>query len=84
MVTMRFTMLTSRVLPVATAVESLAAVTVDEATAARIATGQVLDRWDGEGPWAVFAPDATLLAVYEAHRAGTAKPVVVLPTAAAG
>ena len=65
-------------------VESLAAVTVDEATASRVATGQVLDRWDGDGPWAVFAPGAALLAVYESHRAATAKPVVVLPTAAAG
>lgn len=75
---------TCPLLPVATAVESLAAVSVDASTAARIATGQILDRWDGEGPWAVFGPDGTLLAVYEAHRAGTAKPVVVLPTAAAG
>lgn len=75
---------TCALLPVATVVESLAAVTVDEATASRVATGQVLDRWGGDGPWAVFATDATLLAVYEAHRAGTAKPVVVLPTAAAG
>ena len=73
-----------QLLPVATVVESLAAVTVDEATASRVATGQVLDRWDGDGPWAVFAPGAALLAVYESHRAATAKPVVVLPTAAAG
>lgn len=75
---------TCQLLPVATVVESLAAVTVDEATASRVATGQVLDRWDGDGPWAVFAPGAALLAVYESHRAATAKPVVVLPTAAAG
>ena len=75
---------TCPLLPVATVVESLAAVTVDEATASRVATGQVLDRWDGDGPWAVFAPGAALLAVYESHRAATAKPVVVLPTAAAG
>ena len=75
---------TCQLLPVATVVESLAAVTVDEATASRVATGQVLDRWDGDGPWAVFAPGAALLAVYEPHRAATAKPVVVPPTAAAG
>lgn len=71
-------------LPVETAVESLAAVTVDGSTAARIATGQVLPVWSGAGPWAVFDEQRSLLAVYEEHRAGTAKPVVVLPSVDAG
>ncbi|MEY2975776.1 MAG: tRNA pseudouridine synthase [Actinomycetota bacterium] len=71
-------------LPVITAVESLPAVTVDAATASRVATGQVLPRWPGPGPWAVFGPAGELLAVYGPHRDGTSKPVVVLPTINAG
>jgi tRNA pseudouridine55 synthase len=71
-------------LPVSTAVESVAAVTVDAATADRVATGQVLPVWEGSGPWAVFGPQGDLLAVYESHRAATAKPVVVLPVVDAG
>jgi tRNA pseudouridine55 synthase len=35
----------------------------------------------GLGPWAVLGPDGTLLAVYEPHRTGTAKPSVVLAQA---
>ncbi len=64
-------------LPVATAVRSLAAVSVDAATASLIANGRVLDAWDGDGPWAVHGPTGELLAVYEAFR-GRAKPAVVL------
>lgn len=66
--------------PVATAVRSLDRVTVDEATAALIGNGRVLDRWFGDGPWAVFSEGGSLLAVYEAFRTDEAKPAVVLPT----
>jgi tRNA pseudouridine55 synthase len=67
-------------LPVATAVRSLAAVEVDTSTAALVANGRVLPAWDGDGPWAVFDETGTLLAVYEPFRPGEAKPSVVLPT----
>ncbi|MET0909372.1 MAG: tRNA pseudouridine(55) synthase TruB [Ilumatobacteraceae bacterium] len=68
-------------LPVDAAVRSRARVDVDEATAALIANGRVLPRWDGPGPWAVFGDGGTLLAVYEAFddAGATAKPAVVLP-----
>ena len=45
----------------------LEAVTVDAATATRIAHGALLDRPAGTGPWAVLDPDGALLAVYEGH-----------------
>lgn len=65
-------------LPVAAAVATLAAVAVDDSVAAMVANGRVLDAWDGPGPWAVFAPDGALLAVYERIAADRAKPAVVL------
>ena len=65
-------------LPVETAVAHLPAVTADAATAAMIANGGLLPVWEGEGPWAVFAEDGELLAVYESFRGDQAKPVVVL------
>lgn len=65
-------------LPVASAVRSLPAVTVDAEVAELIGNGRVLDAWDGEGPWAVFDDSGELLAVYEEFR-GQAKPAVVLP-----
>lgn len=65
-------------LPVATAVRDLTQVVVDEATAALVANGRVLDSWQGDGPWAVSSPTGDLLAVYEPFR-GQAKPAVVLP-----
>ena len=65
-------------LPVETAVEHLPAVIADAATAALIANGGLLPVWSGNGPWAVFAEDGELLAVYEAFRGDQAKPVVVL------
>jgi len=65
-------------LPVASAVRSLTAVSVDDAMAALVANGRVLDAWDGNGPWAVFDGTGELLAVYEAFR-GQTKPAVVLP-----
>jgi tRNA pseudouridine55 synthase len=36
---------------------------------------------EGDGPWAVVSAEGALLAVYVAHRDGTAKPGVVLATA---
>ena len=69
----------AELLPVEHLVSHLDAVTVNAATAAKIATGQVLDRWEGEGPWAVHGPMGALIAVYEPFRAALAKPAVVLP-----
>ncbi len=66
-------------LPVAAAVRSLPSVTVDDAVAARVATGTVLPSWPGPGPWQVVDAQGELLAVYEAHREGMAKPSVVIP-----
>jgi tRNA pseudouridine55 synthase len=71
-------------LPVAAAVRSLAPVTVDDSVAALVANGRVLEAWAGDGPWAVFDPHDTLLAVYEPYRERQAKPSVVLPSTAAG
>lgn len=68
-------------LPVASAVATLARVTVDDGTAALIADGRVLPAWPGDGPWAVFDGCDVLLAVYEPFRGETAKPALVLPTA---
>jgi tRNA pseudouridine55 synthase len=68
-------------LPVATAVRSLQRVDVGDDVAALVGTGRVLPSWPGAGPWAVHAPDGTLLAVYERFRDGQAKPSVVLPVA---
>ena len=67
-------------LPIATAVEHLEAVSVDADTAARVRLGQVLERFDGNGPWAVTGPDGELLAVYEVFRDRGVKPAVVLAT----
>jgi tRNA pseudouridine55 synthase len=71
-------------LPVSAAVRDFAQVTVDAATARRVAHGVVLPRPDGDGPWAVLAPDRELLAVYESRNAVEAKPAVVLVQGAAG
>lgn len=71
-------------LPVDAAVRSLPRVEIDDATAALVANGRVLDAFDGDGPWALFRHDGTLVAVYEPFREGLAKPSVVLPTATAG
>ncbi len=69
----------AELLPIGRLVEHLESVSVDSATAARVATGQVLDRWEGQGPWSVHGPSGELLAVYEAFRAAESKPAVVLP-----
>ncbi len=68
-------------LPVDTTVRSLERVDIDADTAALVGNGRVLPRFDGAGPWALFGPDGTLLAVYEPFRDSEAKPAVVLPTA---
>ncbi|MDP9464116.1 MAG: tRNA pseudouridine(55) synthase TruB [Actinomycetota bacterium] len=52
-------------------------VTVDEATADMIRHGRVLDRFAGDGPWAVVDGAGSLLAVYESFGAA-AKPAVVI------
>ncbi|MBI2710507.1 MAG: tRNA pseudouridine(55) synthase TruB [Actinobacteria bacterium] len=81
----------SRVLPPAEAVRHLERVPVDDDVAAAVGHGKVLPLGAlggaggagglGAGPWAVVDGRGRLLAVYEAHRAGTAKPaVVVAPT----
>ena len=51
--------------------------TVDDATAEMIRHGRVLDRFDGDGPWAVVGVDGSLLAVYESF-GEVAKPAVVI------
>lgn len=70
-------------LPVETAVRGLARVPADANLAGLVADGRVLPRpvEMGDGPWAVFGPDARLIAVYEAFGVAEAKPSVVLPTA---
>ena len=71
-------------LPVETTVRGLARVDIDQATAVLVGNGRVLPRFEGltgDGPWALFGPEGTLLAVYEAFRVGQVKPSVVLPTA---
>ena len=70
-------------LPVETAVRNLDRVDIDRATAALVANGRVFPAWPGDGPWAVYGPDGSVLAVYISFRDGEAKPAVVLPTAQA-
>jgi tRNA pseudouridine55 synthase len=69
-------------LPPAAAVAHLEPVAADAALVADAVHGRVvpLDRLGaaGPGPWAVLDGTGELLAVYEPHRAGTAKPGVVL------
>ena len=66
----------------AEALRDLDAISVDDAVAADVAHGKVLDRdrlgVAGDGPWPVVGEDGTLLAVYEPHKGATAKPAVVL------
>ena len=76
-------------LPPAAALRDHPSVVVDEAVAADVAHGKVLPRDvvaigvpDAAHAWAVLGPDGSLLAVYEPHRAGTAKPAVVVAPAA--
>lgn len=69
----------------AEALRDLAAVVVGPDLALDVGHGKVLDleRLDppGDGPWAVLDGAGVLLAVYEPHRRGTAKPAVVLGSA---
>jgi tRNA pseudouridine55 synthase len=70
------------------AVRSLRAVDVSDEVAVAVRHGRVMATDEllatlgegerGSGPWAVFDPNGQLLAVYEAHRAGTVKPAVVV------
>jgi tRNA pseudouridine55 synthase len=66
-------------LPVEEAVRTLARVDINDRIEGFVANGRVLPRWDGDGPWALFRPDGSLAAVYEAHGADEAKPMVVVP-----
>lgn len=72
-----------RLLSPADALRDLDAMRVDDAVAADVAHGKVLPRRSlgvtGSGPWPLLDATGTLLAVYEPHRDGTAKPAVVLP-----
>lgn len=72
---------TAALLPVDSAVRTLARVEVSADVAGKVATGGVLPRFDGSGPWAVYDGEGHLLAVYEPFREREAKPSVVLPTA---
>lgn len=66
-------------LPPVEAVRALDKVVVDGPTERAIAVGTVLPRPTGDGPWAMVADDDRLLAVYERHHPGAAKPAVVIP-----
>jgi tRNA pseudouridine55 synthase len=59
------------------ALRDYARVNVDEPTADMVRHGRVLDRFDGDGPWAVVDPSGVLLAVYESFGIA-AKPAVVV------
>jgi tRNA pseudouridine55 synthase len=52
-------------------------VVVDDDTAAMVRHGRVLDRFTGDGPWAIVDSTGSLLAVYESFGAA-AKPAVVI------
>ena len=58
-------------------------VTVPDDTAALVRNGRALDRFEGEGPWAVCDERGDLLAMYEAQ-GERAKPAVVLAPHGAG
>lgn len=64
-------------MPPVDALRDYPSVTVDEATAEMVRHGRVLERFSGDGPWAVVDEQRSLLAVYELF--GTAaKPAVVI------
>ena len=75
-------------LPMSEALRDLSGVNVDDATALEISFGRPLgldslgltDGNLGEGPWPVYGPDGSLLAVYEPH-GERARPVMVLAPA---
>jgi tRNA pseudouridine55 synthase len=71
-------------LPPADSLRGMARVSVDDARAADVRHGKVLERSalgvdERDGPWAVLDRAGTLLAVYEPHRGTTVKPGVVIP-----
>jgi tRNA pseudouridine55 synthase len=70
-------------LPVAAAVGHLPTLAVAGDLAVAVGHGKVLDRAemgaDGDGPWAVVDDEGRLRAVYQAHRADTVKPELVIP-----
>lgn len=78
---------TALLLPMGDALRGMQGVHVDDATAALVRNGRVLERshtgadggFVGDGPWAVFATGGELLAVYEAFRSDQVKPSVVIP-----
>lgn len=70
-------------LPVAAAVGHLPTLRVAGDLAVAVGHGTVLDRAelgaDGDGPWAVVDDEGRLRAVYQAHKADTVKPELVIP-----
>jgi tRNA pseudouridine55 synthase len=70
------------VLSPAASLSHLPGASVDDATAAEVANGKVLDPArlgvDGGGPWPVLNREGKLLAVYVDHGPGRVKPIVVL------
>ena len=70
------------VLPPVAALRDYPSVAVPPELAPAVAHGRVLEEGElglaGTGPWALVGEDGRLLAVYERHRAGRAKPAVVL------
>ncbi len=75
-----------RLLTPAEALRDLTSIAVPDDMAADVVHGKVLelDRLGvvGDGPWPVVDSSGALLAVYEPHRVGTAKPSVVLASPA--
>lgn len=68
----------AEVLPPAALVREMTAVVLADDEARRVGNGVKIDRPDdGDGPWALFGPAETLLAVYD-RRGDFAAPVVVL------
>jgi tRNA pseudouridine55 synthase len=67
-------------LPVEEAVRTLPRIDLSDRLHELVANGRVLPAWDGDGPWALFAPDGTLAAVYERYGPSEAKPMVVVPS----
>ena len=68
----------AEVLPPAALVGEMTAVVLADDEARRVRNGAKIDRPDaGDGPWALFGPAETLLAVYD-RRGDFAAPVVVL------
>ncbi len=71
-----------QVLPAAEGVRSMGLVEVHEDLETAIGHGKVLPQEllgvSGDGPWPIVSSSGRLLAVYQAHRDGTAKPALVL------